>query len=277
MFFVPRKMCKFPFRIILFCLNTAVMIACFALMVIGGMLAWGTSFIISQLDKFVEPLKKTLGVDAADVTKNAVEMLLPITRPVGIVLFICGLGILMVAVFGCVGATCNRKLCLRIYIGLLMFFVVSHLVLLITYFLKTRLIANLITKQLEEPVKNYVSIKSQQTESIFISLIMGIFQCCGYNNGEDFKNSKMESSDAWMGQVYTDLKYPMFCCKMTTEFNFEYPDCPRSFEKHQSNINRGCGPEAEKRMLGLFNKLIYSSLLILIFNIVIIIIALLAL
>ncbi|KAK4467717.1 hypothetical protein MN116_008651 [Schistosoma mekongi] len=68
-----------------------------------------------------------------------------------------------------------------------------------------------------------------------------MLKCCGVNDGEDFtKSTNFWRNDTYVGESYTDIKYPLICCKWNGSHPVTNDGCPKSYTDRNSNINRGC-------------------------------------
>ncbi|KAF7261917.1 hypothetical protein EG68_00765 [Paragonimus skrjabini miyazakii] len=268
-------MCGIPFKIILCIFNGIVMATCLVLMIIGAIISFSTQLIIRPLNTYVAPLMANLPNATQDQFQGGVNLILPMIRPIGIGLMIFAGVIILVSGMGFVGAMCNLKV-LKLYILLLLAIVSVHLLLMIFYFARPEMVTKALRNEFYNLVKKYKSFDGDDTPSVFLAIIMIATNCCGANNGSDFRDS-MNTTDKLLGKTYTDLQYPIVCCKMDTSFKLLDANCPTNFNTENSNINEGCVPKLEAKLLKMTNIIVYVSLSVILFNTIIIAIAFLAL
>ncbi|TGZ60848.1 hypothetical protein CRM22_008304 [Opisthorchis felineus] len=204
-------MCSLGSKILLSILNSIVIILGLILIIVGAIVAWGTHLILKLFEGPAQKYIESLGQDKTHIVKLAIREIGSMARPIGLLVFFLGLIILGIAIFGCVGATCNNKLCLKIYVIILSVIVLVHILILIIHFSRPTLIMSPIKSELERYVKQYKSIQSGEAASVFLSLLMTSLQCCGANGWEDFKQAKqMSKTDKFM-QLEVNGEWFVWC------------------------------------------------------------------
>ncbi|KER22460.1 hypothetical protein T265_14845, partial [Opisthorchis viverrini] len=255
-------------KIILSILNSVVIIFGLILIVVGVIVAWGTHLIVKIFDGTAQIYMQAIGQEKAHIVQLAIRQFGPIARPIGLLVFFLGLIVLGIAIFGCVGATCNNKLCLKIYVIILSVIVLFHIVLLIVHFSYPTLVMSPVRSVLERYVKEYKSIESGDATSVFLSMLMSSLHCCGVNGKEDFKKAtQMSKTDEFMGVKVERLDFPLMCCKLNENFTIpNAQNCVDHPDDKNSNTKIGCAKVLEKYMVSIFNKILYGSLILLGFN-----------
>lgn len=224
-------------RVLLIVLNILFLIIGIALSVVGGLLKWNTSAIVSLVEGHIVPLMKQHG-GKQEVVETVVRLTQSLA-PFGLAIFVVGIIILVLCVLGLFGAICNSRLLLIVYLILHGILVVGEIIVVIIYAVKPNILTDPLKATIETMTQNYVSIDSSDTDSMVMKAIMFALQCCGSNNGEDFKNStKFKRNQVYDGTTYT-LQYPVPCCKFDQN-NKPMGRCPANFDTVNSNIKQGC-------------------------------------
>ncbi|KAF8569766.1 hypothetical protein P879_04377 [Paragonimus westermani] len=244
-------------------------------MVTGAIITFSTQLIIRPLNTYVAPLMANLPNTTQEQFQGGVDLIVPMMRPIGTGLMIFAVVVVLVSGMGFFGAMCYPKI-LKLYTVLLLVIVSVHLLLMIVYFARPQMATKALRSEFYNLVKKYKSFDGNDSPSVFLALIMIATNCCGANNGSDFKGS-MNTTDKLLGRTYTDLQYPVVCCKLDTSFKLLDANCPTNFSAENSNVNEGCVSKLETKLFKLTNIIVYVSLSVILFNIIIIAIAFLAL
>ncbi|KAK4467716.1 hypothetical protein MN116_008650 [Schistosoma mekongi] len=161
--------------------------------------------------------------------------------PIVIAITILGIVSVIISLLGCCGACCNMKILLWIYEILVGILALALLVIISVYFIHKKSITNTAITVLNTGVTNYQSMTSHKLDSLFVAIISIKLNCCGVDGGEDFaKSTNFWRNDTYAGKQYTDIKYPLICCKWNRSQPITNFRCPKSFTDRNSNINRGC-------------------------------------
>ncbi|CAH8593489.1 unnamed protein product [Schistosoma mattheei] len=241
-------LCNLPCRIVLIAMNTVSLIVGLALLILGALMVWGQSVIQSLLNNFVTNLihQYIKGSDGGQINE-LVTRILTSTSPVGLAVFILGAVCTGISIFGYCGACCNMKILLYIYAILVGALALAFLVTFSVYFSRKDEIGNKAVEMFETSVKNYQSMEANTLDSLVVGLISPPLQCCGVDGGSDFKNSpNFWKNDTYGGQTYTNIEYPVPCCKMNKNYAISDSTCPGQFNDNNSYYKNGCrGPLKE--------------------------------
>ncbi|KAH8856804.1 Tetraspanin-CD63 receptor [Schistosoma japonicum] len=184
------------------------------LLIIGGIIA--VRFQRETIDKIINLINtmlKHLGNESQqEAINNYIRNIFKFGSPIGTAIVIIGIGCVIISLFGICGVCMNNKKLLGIYAFFVGILAVAMLLTLALYYYQRK-----------------------------------VLNCCGENGGDDFKNAiNFTGNDALNDQTYTNIKYPLVCCKFNPQINFVDPECPRGFTITNSNINRGCKVELEE-------------------------------
>lgn len=112
--------CKIIVKIVLLILNLLFGLAGAAIGALGGLLRWGNDAIWEKLIDWVNTILQQAGVDIDAGNLTSIDSgvdLTPIVNSFGIVLFVIGLVLLVIAATGFFGTLFNSKILLKIYTG----------------------------------------------------------------------------------------------------------------------------------------------------------------
>ncbi|CAH8654284.1 unnamed protein product [Dicrocoelium dendriticum] len=159
--------------------------------------------------------------------------------PFGLAIFIIGIVILGLCVLGLFGACCNSHILLIVYAILHGILLIAEIIVVIIYAAKPNILTDPLKGTIDTMTANYVSVNSTDTDSMVMKALMFALQCCGSNDGGDFKNStKFKRTQVYDKTTYT-LMYPVPCCKFD-QSNQPVGSCPGTFDSVNSNIRQGC-------------------------------------
>ncbi|CAH8827585.1 unnamed protein product [Trichobilharzia szidati] len=234
----------------------------------GAILIWGKDQIIKESNDVIGPLihklyGETVARDFTDLASN----ILRFTSPFGLVFFVLGIVSLAICLFGFCGACCKNRTCLKTYIGLLLVLVILEVTSLSFYYGDRESVFKLARNLAEESLTKYHSIYSSDTDSLIFSVIMPALNCCGLVNGSDFDNApNFKRTTIFNDQIY-NLKYPIPCCKMDSQFVIIDPTCPGEFNEKNSNIKRGCWDQLSSMLSFYIGLLAIAGVVILLFQV----------
>ncbi|KAA0197974.1 Tetraspanin-CD63 receptor, partial [Fasciolopsis buskii] len=246
------------------------------IVIIGATFAWGQNIIKQAVEKGVNPIVENVGGDVEKITNEATAVIGSISSPVGLLVFFFGLVILGISTFGCVGAVCNIKIILQIYAALVGIIILTHAIILIIHFSRPEKTVGPALELLRTMVDEYQSLDSGRPQDFTLSLLMVWYQCCGYDNGEDFLKSKnFTKKDKYGSYQFNNLMYPLFCCKTGVDTILKPDDCPKSFTEKTSNINVGCAKPLAEKVLHTARKVALGSIVPLLFNVALLVLTVL--
>ncbi|THD27218.1 Tetraspanin-CD63 receptor [Fasciola hepatica] len=231
--------CSLPCRIILFVVNFLTSLVGLGLGVVGGLMIWGTpvlQYILDQLmQKFIQSLSPV--IDAAAFSE-IVNRLITATSPIGLALFVLGCVIFLISLIGYSGACCDSKILYYVYQILLALLAALVVALVVTYYFKKDAVAGFALDIFADSVNKYKSMATNDVHSLIVGFISPALNCCGVHNASDFVN--MLHWDEFQSINFTNLEYPLICCKMDATYKIIDMTCPRHFTTDNSNVDRGC-------------------------------------
>ncbi|CAH8654244.1 unnamed protein product [Dicrocoelium dendriticum] len=92
---------------------------------------------------------------------------------------------------------------------------------------------------LKKSMDYYVDEDSDNAYTVLGDYIMMTHQCCGFNGGEDFKNSKFFKRKNTNATIEMPFNYPSACCKPVNNSQ-ELAACKINPTTENSNIAVGC-------------------------------------
>ncbi|XP_046340851.2 tetraspanin-1-like [Haliotis rufescens] len=158
-----------------------------------------------------------------------------------IAFIVLGLVMMVIGIFGLVGACCMIKcmvICYMVIVGLLF---VSQLALVLILVLNRGLILDYPRNGLKTTLqKEFQGLDGKDVTSLTFNLVMTQLECCGIDNNKDFAEAtKWQANYGTMStHMYTA---PIACCK-TGEFTAPTTGdaCARTPDASNSNFNQGC-------------------------------------
>ncbi|CAH8550860.1 unnamed protein product [Schistosoma turkestanicum] len=235
-------LCNLPCRIVLIAMNTVSLIVGLALLILGALMVWGQTVIQSLLNNFITNLisQYMKGSDTGQINE-LVTRILTSTSPVGLAVFILGCVCAGISLFGYCGACCNMKILLYIYAMLVGVLALAFLVTFSVYFSRKDEIGSKVIDLFQMSVNGYQSMEANTLDSLVVGLISPPLQCCGVNGGDDFKSSpNFKRTDTYGGKSYSNIEYPVPCCKMNANYAITDSTCPNTFTDANSNAKQGC-------------------------------------
>ncbi|KAH8856802.1 Tetraspanin-CD63 receptor [Schistosoma japonicum] len=219
------------------------------LLIIGGIIA--VRFQRETIDKIINLINtmlKHLGNESQqEAINNYIRNIFKFGSPIGTAIVIIGIGCVIISLFGICGVCMNNKKLLGIYAFFVGILAVAMLLTLALYYYQRKVLIETGLDLFRNSLKNYKSMASLTPDNVLAVFVSISLNCCGENGGDDFKNAiNFTGNDALNDQTYTNIKYPLVCCKFNPQINFVDPECPRGFTITNSNINRGCKVELEE-------------------------------
>ncbi|CAH8625648.1 unnamed protein product [Heterobilharzia americana] len=249
------------YTIILFIVNAVVGIIGLFLTINGGLMAWSKSVATQTFgDIWNVFINKTNITNKSSITHNIGDAVLNISSKYSVLIFVIGLIILLICGAGIIGTCCKSSLCLKIYMGVIFIVILSHIIILIVYFSTKHNPKKFFIHLLNNSIYEYKNLSSGDPTSVFMGLTMIKFNCCGVNNGSDFKHSKkFINTDTWNNKTYT-LQYPIPCCKFKVNLDI-------------LNINNGCLHPLHNYVFHYIDIAAYVSIIILLCEVIILLMA----
>ncbi|KER22430.1 hypothetical protein T265_09476 [Opisthorchis viverrini] len=271
-------MCSCTCRIVLFCVNIAVGVVGFLIMLFGALLTWGRAVMEEQIRGFLKQAIVMLyghktAIEATELAQHALR----ITAPFGMIIFSFGTIIFLLCVFGCIGASCNSALCLKIYLGFLIFFTVLEIVALAFYYSRRSTVFNIVRRILKQSLLRYRSKESRDAHSMLFNVMMPPLHCCGLHNASDFDQAKDFDHQYNTTTGLINITYPVTCCKMDHSYVIQDNTCPGKFDSNNSNIDRGCWEQLYPHLVYYGNAGAVAGLIVLLFQVLLIVMSIITL
>nr|CAH8867234.1 unnamed protein product [Trichobilharzia regenti] len=262
---------KFPCQLIMIFVNTLLLLFSLVYVVIGALFTWSKPTGLKIVSGFVQLLQQHVKIDQSYLD-NLAKYIINFTSKFSYIIFILGTLLLVISLLGIFGAIGLYKCLIITYLTVLIIAIVLQFIMIVIYFGNKDLPKRHIRDQLSNAVNNYVSLESEGDSSLFLGIVMPVLHCCGYESGEDFKNSgRFSSTDVYDKIKFVDLKYPIPCCKMTESFALEDQSCPKSFTKDNSYIQDGCKEKFEQYILKYLDVVCYVTIVLIIFEVFLIV------
>ncbi|CAL8090886.1 unnamed protein product [Calicophoron daubneyi] len=255
--------------------NAVVLVIGLAALIAGAILKWNKSLFQKILDKYVEELVQKVNLDLREVADQVIGKVQDVAGLISTALLVFGIVMVAIAILAFVGACCHIKLILILYAVIIGALIVIHVIYLAVYFANRDIILKYPMKAFEDMVYNYQSMSSGDRDSLVLGALMQYYNCCGYYNGSDFNtpNSHFTHKEEYENHTI-DVQYPVPCCDVLGGWN-DPQTCPVTFTESNSNIEVGCKDEFRHDLQRLIDLISKVSVLILIFNAVVFVLAIL--
>nr|CAH8867230.1 unnamed protein product [Trichobilharzia regenti] len=229
---------------ILFTMNILVAILSILMAVGGGLFMLSGDMNFMFLRKTVTLLEKRVNPPNANFGIGVGKLIMLLTEKFSLVFFTYGFVNFLVCIVG-MFAVCTQK-------STLLTVFKDHL-----------------SNMLGEYMKDYISLRSGASTSIFAGIVMATYNCCGLEAHRYFWETPAFSPiDTYDNLLYKGLLFPVTCCKMDEKLKIVDKTCPTKFNKLNSNIGIGCGKPFSDNIAFITDMSVLSSLLILACNVI---------
>lgn len=262
--------CKGCSQFFLVLVNIIFSLIGIALLVVGCIVRWGNEFMNNLLQDSYSKLTKALqdaGVDSNLNDFNIADFVGDAT----LAFIILGAFFFVLGILGCVGACCQVKCMLVIYVIFLVILLLVEVTFIILIFAVRSEVDSWIKKPFKTAIqKEYKGINATDSISIAINFVSVEFKCCGVENSGDFNSSTL-----WRHETnVTNPVIPAICCKNKTES--EISDCVQYPDDNNSYRNKGCYEAIESWltdnqnvMIGVGAAVLAVELLLMIFSLIV--------
>lgn len=242
-------MCRGITCIVLGVVNAALLLIGLAVMIFGALLKWNRPVLEKIISLAMKEIQNDVGDVSEEKLKSAIDYIQSLGGPVGLFIFIAGAVIACIAGLAFIGLCCHIRLFLIVYAAVIAAIFVVHGIILIIYFSNRDLLLKPMHTELEKLVLQYQSVASGDPASVALALIMPTFECCGYNNGDDFKQpeSRFTKEDEIKGQKIDKLEFPVTCCKPEA-LGVDANQCPKKFTAENSYRDEGCKQHVDAKI-----------------------------
>ncbi|CAH8866885.1 unnamed protein product [Trichobilharzia szidati] len=241
------------------------------LMAVGGglfMLSGDMNFMF--LRKTVTLLEKRVNPPNANFGTGVSKLIMLLTEKFSLVFFTFGLVNFLVCIVGMCAVCTQKSTLLTVYQILTAFLLVGHLSLLIGYYFSKQNFKDHLSNMLGEYMKDYISLRSGASTSIFAGIVMATYKCCGLETHRYFWETPAFSPiDTYDNLMYKGLLFPVTCCKMDENLKIVDKTCPLKFNKLNSNIGIGCGKPFTDKIAFITDMSVFSTLFILVCNVIV--------
>ncbi|CAH8550547.1 unnamed protein product [Schistosoma turkestanicum] len=208
--------------------------------VIGGIYIWGEKSLHNSLHTFILDGISSLK-DKKEITKLLFKLFDEI-QPFGVYIFIVGLIVFIICLFGVIGTCFKCRQVIYLYLILHLLVLVPEIVIVVVYLCRPDIVTTFGRDLFNSSIQHYVSYDSPNIHSHALNQIMIQLQCCGLNNGSDFAPAKFTRQNiVFNGERWYEFKYPVSCCKKSKSQELITDNgCPGQFTLENSNIHIGC-------------------------------------
>ncbi|CAL8090902.1 unnamed protein product [Calicophoron daubneyi] len=257
-------MCRSVTCALLSIFNAIVLVIGIVATVVGACLRWNQPMLRRIIDAGIGEYTKYTDVDVQTMKNRFYAAIQDMASPVGLALFIFGIILVAIAIIAYVGLCCNFKILVIVYAVVIGMLVIIHLIYIIIYFSNRNLILKYPMNYLKETVMGYTSISTGDEDSLILGYLMPHFHCCGYENGNDFHSSGAKfTGEEYYNQQNITVKYPVPCCKSP---GTDQSSCPYQFTSSNSYIDTGCKEPVKDKLKDIFDIVTYVSIVMLIFD-----------
>lgn len=262
--------CKGCSQFFLVLVNIVFSLIGITLLVVGCVVRWGTEFMNSILQDSYSKL--TAALKDAGVDKNLNDFnVADFVGDATLAFIILGAFFFVLGILGCVGACCQVKCMLVIYVVFLVLLLLVEVTFIILIFAVRSEVDSWIKTPFKKAVKeDYKGINATDSISIAINFVSVEFKCCGVDNYADFN-----SSQHWRKETnVTNPVIPAICCKNKTES--ETTSCVQNPTTNNSYMNQGCYEAIENwlndnqnLMIGVGAAVLAIEVLLMIFSLIV--------
>ncbi|TPP65312.1 Tetraspanin-CD63 receptor [Fasciola gigantica] len=224
-------------RTFLIAFNIIALLISLSLLVIGPVMIWGRDIVKKALEDIIMPLIEALATDEETQTKMTGQILAS-TSTIGAILLVIGTLTTLCSVLGFIGACVKHRNLLTIYCIMVFILDIVTMISFAVYYQNRDMFASKAVSLYEAHVFRYRSLEAATIDTIVVGLGSQYFACCGVDSGKDFVN--LQSTDTYQGQFYSELRYPLACCKMNNAYKIVGSGCPTNFTTGNSFIQYGC-------------------------------------
>ncbi|TGZ69812.1 hypothetical protein CRM22_003519 [Opisthorchis felineus] len=250
-------MCEKVTSHLLFILTALMLVVGGVIMIFGGMTVWGPVYVKVQTNLW----KQDNSLESHQESyERIVQLLQSVTRPLGIVFMVFGFILSITAVLGCVGI-CHLPVMTFVYAILVGVAVLIHIILVTVYFSNKEVFLSQGYATVQNLVRKYTSLESNNKDSWTLGLFMSMFNCCGYWNGDDFNANATQFTrrDRYLEYEYPYIRYPISCCKKY-KIGQDADSCPQVFNSTNSNVKIGCKSKLYETTVPLVSTFALGSL-----------------
>ncbi|CAH8637857.1 unnamed protein product [Schistosoma rodhaini] len=256
-------------------INSIVLTISIAIAIGGGIFAWSSSTVTSILSSTLVSYITTLFSSKMTVdTTSLVNNIISIVQPIGVVIFIIGMVLMAICLLGIIGVCCRSKVCLGLYLAVVIAITIAVVALIITYKVKPTLVTSVLDSAVDSWATSYVSIVSGNTNSVLFASLMMLLQCCGSSSVTDItSSSNFATTDTYSGTSYTSMVRPVPCCKVDSNLALTDSTCPTTSSSTSQNDSTGCKTVIRSYITTSADVIMYVSFGVLAFLVVLIILA----
>ncbi|KAK4467592.1 hypothetical protein MN116_000257 [Schistosoma mekongi] len=260
---------------ILTIINSIFLAISIAIAIAGGIFAWSSDTIKTILNStLVSYITTTFSSKMTVNTTTLVNNIISIVQPIGVVIFIIGMVIMAICLLGIIGVCCRSKVCLGVYLAVVIAITVCVVALIIVYKTTPTLVTSVLDSAISSWATSYVSIVSGDTDSVLFAALMMLLNCCGSTSVTDITtSSKFSTTDTYSSTSYTPLVRPIPCCKFDSSLALKDSTCPTTSSSTEQNDSVGCKTVIQSYITSSADVIMYVSFGVLAFFVLLIVLA----
>ncbi|KAK3106957.1 hypothetical protein FSP39_003932 [Pinctada imbricata] len=216
-------------KFILILLNIIFLLLGLGLVIIGAVFLANVEFLTEKITPLLETITFS-GIGLDGLVKN-----------LSIVFLILGGIVLLLAIFGLVGACCEVSFCLVVYAIILIMLFIAQLVVVILWAVLQMQVEDKLESELKDQLtKHYKTdtLDSDNQVSNSWNYIFLTLDCCGITE-QSLSNNEFTETDWYKSQtVPVSSKIPRTCCTDATEDDYKSKSC--SLVDGRSHNKEGC-------------------------------------
>ncbi|XP_062614985.1 CD63 antigen-like [Saccostrea cucullata] len=228
--------CKGCSQFFLTIVNIVFSLIGLTLLVVGSVVRWGNDFMNNILQDSYSRLASALKDAGADTNLNDFNIA-DFVGDATLAFIILGAFFFVLGILGCVGACCQVKCMLVVYVVFLVILLLVEITFIILIFAVRSEVDSWIKKPFKKAIQEeYKGISSKESISIAINFVSVEFECCGVDNYADFNSSKLWKNET--GEEEKNPQIPVICCKNRTSEAID--SCIYTPDRNNSYIDQGC-------------------------------------
>ncbi|XP_061163805.1 tetraspanin-9-like [Saccostrea echinata] len=227
--------CKGCSQFFLTIVNIVFSLIGITLLVVGSVVRWGDDFMNNILQDSYSRLASALKDAGADANLNDFNIA-DFVGDATLAFIILGAFFFVLGILGCVGACCQVKCMLVVYVVFLVILLLVEITFIILIFAVRSEVDSWIKKPFKKAIKEeYKGIHSKESISIAINFVSVEFECCGVDNYSDFNSSTL-----WRNETVNETNplIPVICCKNRTSDAIK--SCVENPNQNNSYAYQGC-------------------------------------
>ncbi|XP_067650207.1 leukocyte surface antigen CD53-like [Haliotis asinina] len=228
-------------RILIGLLSLVFTIIGLAIFAAGVMVKVQSPYLDSLLDNAKKAAEEQANTATGSTTTFPEINLNELLGGLAIAFIVLGLVMMVIGIFGLVGACCMVKCVVICYLVIVALLFVSQLTLVLILVLNRGLIVDRPRNTLKATLQQeFQGVDGQDVTSLAFNVLMVQLECCGIDNSNDFDGAMKWQAKYGLGSTYL-YKAPVACCKAGQYTGPTTGDaCAKVPTESNSNFNKGC-------------------------------------